>query len=144
MPYVMVPVPEELEAEVGQFILKLSLTAALSKWDAAAVQRLLVESSPRARSVVVAMAQGNVEKTTVSDRTVGEALGIGPNEVVEAAMEVNETCRQNGFPALLLMKSDKEDDGDGGERLLRRFLIGAEAARLVLAEQREPEHDAGA
>lgn len=134
----MVPVPEEHEAEVAQFVLKVSLIAALSKWDGTSIRRLLDEGSEKARAVTAAMAGGLARGEGVSDQTIGEALGMAPDEVVEIAQkEVNARCETNGWPALLLMRSDFQDLPDGTQRLVHWFLIGKEAVRMVLEAESE-------
>lgn len=141
MPYVMVPVPEEHERDVHQMVLRLTLSAALNKWDPASVRRLLEDSSDNGRSVLLAVARGCSEGSFVSEHTIAELLGLSPNEVVELAMEVNAVCQANTWPALLLMKSDMEDQPDGSRRLVRRFMIGADPGRLVLDAETELRGD---
>lgn len=137
MSYVMVPVPEQLAEEVKRFALKLAVVAAFSKWELPALRQLLELSGAQARSVIVTMARGNLEGVAMSAEDVGAALGMSSDQVVETATKVNETCRANRWPDLVLMKSEPEDDGDGGQHVVRRFLLNANVARMVSAERSE-------
>ncbi len=132
MPYVMVPVPAELEREVSQFVLRLTLSAALNKWDADSMARLFDACDPVARSVIVQTALGNLDGQKTSDRKVGEALDMAPGEVVELAMRVNAVCASNGWPALILMGTSLEASPGGGQDLVRQLVLTGEPARLAL------------
>lgn len=132
MPYVMVPVPAEHEAEVTQFVLRISLGAALKTWDAASMAQLFEELEPLTQSVVVQIALGNLEGTPISDRVVGDLLGVPPGEVVNGVLGVNAVCTAHGWPSLILMATAFEDQPGGTERVVNNLVLRGEQAQLAL------------
>lgn len=132
MPYVMVPVPAELENQVNQLVLRLRLSSALNRWDAEAMERLFEACDAPGRSVIVEVALRNLDGEPPTDRAVGDALGIPAAEVVELALRVNAVSTSKGSPALILMRTSLEALDDGGESLVHHLTLAGEPARLAL------------
>ena len=94
--YVKVPVPEELVAEVTQFMQWNLTKMDVSSFDAADAARLLDELDEPGRRLVVRAAECSVETIVLTVPDAAELTGLSEREVIGFVIEFNDAVRRAG------------------------------------------------
>lgn len=130
MPYVMVPVPEEHEAEFMDELMQMALRASLTGWKPEAMTELLAESEPAwldlIRELVAAAGRGEM----LARQVHATALSVDLEEIISRADAINARCKERGWPYLVLAEP-AEDPADGlaGEAIY----VNQVASRLLVS-----------
>lgn len=137
MPYVMVPVPEEHEAELLEEIMRLSLASYMKKWDIDQVRSVMAVLSPQERSFVVAVARYSSIGEPGEMSAIADELGTQGEDLIALREQLNGVCRENSFPELMLFDPTVESLPDGSRKARNVFAIARPVARMVLVVAEE-------
>ena len=120
MNYVMVPVPEELVAQVELLLFQLrGRRAAVTQWDDEAMGRHLLAIADEARAVLSAVAAGVLTDDPVDSAQLAEELQMSLRELFGVVMEANDVTVAPFAGALIFARRTQVDDGAGGTRGVR-------------------------
>jgi hypothetical protein len=103
MEYVMVPVPEELAAEVEVFVRQTSVKAAADTLDEDDAACLLRDLDDRSRAFLLQAARAADERAPLTVGDAAGALGCSSHEIVGILVELNNTILTAGGPHLTLL-----------------------------------------
>jgi hypothetical protein len=139
--YVMVPVPEELEAEVGRFLMAIDMRA-LAAQDAAddieleAVLRFLPSLGPECRATLAALASAKGENRSISS-LAGE-LHMSSHQTVGVVQELQDLVWAAFGPKLAVVTTGStRGPGHGIDWDARQVVLWHELAVIVLAAEEQ-------
>lgn len=112
MPYVMVPVPEEHEAELMQELLKMSLRERLNAWEPEPLRALVDGLEPTSRRLVTELAEVSVNNRRLSESAAAALLGIDGGELDEIVETINTQCAAQSMPYLILTAPHAGSDSE--------------------------------
>jgi hypothetical protein len=99
--WVMVPIPEELERQVSQFLMFLGMKAGATQWNAELIDTHLRGLEPEAQTLACAVARSVIAGTTPADTELADRLRLSKREVLALAQELNEIALEPS-PGVLL------------------------------------------
>ena len=134
MNYVMVPVPEELTAQVEVFLFQLRGRGKVAQWDDEAMGRHLLALADEPRAVLSAVAAGVVARSPVDAAQLAEEMQVSLRELFGLVMEANDVTVAPFAGALIFARRIQADDGAGGKREVRALHMLAGYAHAI-AEQ---------
>jgi hypothetical protein len=126
----MVPVPEELEAQVQHYVTMRTSTAASASWSEESVAALYEQLDVEARVVVTTVARAVVDDEPITVATAATAAGTTTREILGIVLELVQRFRTLGgpiFPVLLLDPPKGADDDQ------RPLVMPRDGAKIVLA-----------
>lgn len=132
MPWVMVPVPEEHQAEFTEELMTLAMSTLMATWDAERVGTALDLLSADQRRFVVLVARESAEGRSMGLEALAAALELDPDTVIGRRDEVNRLCHSKSLPELVLFDPRPEISPTGESRPRNLFALGPSVARLVL------------
>jgi hypothetical protein len=127
---VMVPVPEELEAQVRHYLTMRMSTAALASWSEDAVAALYEQLDAGARVVVTTVARAVVHDEPITVATAATAAGTTTREILGIVLELVQRFRPLGGPVFPVMLLDPPEGADDDQRPL---VMPRDGAQIVLA-----------
>jgi hypothetical protein len=128
--YVMVPVPEELEEQVQQYINFRVGNEVAADWSEHAVAEIYGQLDDAARTVVRAVAQGAVDDEPVTLARAAEIAGATRREILGIVLELVEQFRGLGGPVFPLLLLDVPEGVDQDQRVI---VMPRDGARVTLA-----------
>ena len=138
MPYVNVPVPEDLVEEVMQFILRAVARASVQVWDAEAVTEVFHEVDEASRSLLAFVARASTEGGELDAAEAARKLQLTVRETAAIMNELNTLSRDANRPVLLNARIVTERHPNGRTTDKRMLQMDADVAELVrAAEQAE-------
>jgi len=126
----MVPVPQDLEERVQQYITWRLSSAGGADWSEDAVAELYEQLDEASRAVVRTVAQGTVDDEPATVARAAEAAGTSTREALGIVLELVQRFRSLGgttFPLLVL------DVPEGVADDQRPIAMPRDGARVVLA-----------
>ena len=129
----MVPVPQDLEERVQQYITWRLSSGGAADWSEEAVAELYEQLDEASRAVVRTVAQGTVDDEPVTVARAAEAAGTSTREALGIVLELVQRFRSLGgatFPLLVL----DVPEGVGDDQ--RVIAMPRDGARVVLAAAR--------
>jgi hypothetical protein len=135
MDYVMVPVPEELVAQVELFMFQLRGRGKVAQWDDGAMGRHLLALADEPRAVLSAVAAGVVADNPVDSAQLAEEMQVSVRELFGLVMEANDVTVAPYAGALIFARRIQVDDGAGGTRGVRALHMLSGQAHAVRAQE---------
>jgi len=126
----MVPVPQELEAQVQHYLTWRLSTGALAGWTEAALTTLFGQLDESARVAVEMIARGVVDDEPVTVGQVARRVGITTREILGIVVELAHQLRALGGPSIPVILFEPPDGGDDDQRPLA---MPKDGARVVLS-----------
>ena len=126
----MVPVPEELEEQVQQYVNFRVGNAAGTDWSEDAVAEIYKGLDSPARTVVRTVAQGAVDDDPVTIARAAEVAGTTSREVLGIVLELVQHFRGLGGPVFPLLLLDVPDGVGDDQRVI---VMPRDGARITLA-----------
>ena len=125
--YVLVPVPQELVARVGQEVMRLQWTAqgVARPWPIDDIVELLMSSDELVTILIRSAARAELEHRTLGDVEVAEHLGISTRELAGIIREVNDSGPTGVLDLLVLHREHRAGD------VVRELRMMGEHARRV-------------
>ena len=131
MPYVMVPVPEEHEDDVLQFLMGLQVQAAMNRWPEGALDRYLEALDDTERSIVAGIIERSRQRRIVPEADLAAATGLEPSVLSEQVQAMARRSWDANVPALVLTDKEQRVAADGGtEEYLTYHIAPAVAAEV--------------
>lgn len=138
----MVPVPEEHEQELMNFLYKLAVQAELAKWSPADVEAVRDAADEQARSVLHAVASATVNQEEISHLELAGSCHIGPDQVMAAVEQINGLGAQRSLPALILFESTWGTSATGERQERRNTVMSPPTASIVVRLEQESDEAA--
>lgn len=127
---VMVPVPEELEERVRQYLTARMGMAGSAGWSEESVAAVYQQLDDPARIVLAAIAQGAVDGQPITVATAAEAAATSTRAVLGIVLELFQRFKNLGGPNFPIMLVDPAEGAAADQQLLA---MPGDGARLVLA-----------
>jgi hypothetical protein len=127
--YVMVPVPEELETRVREFLV-WQRTSEEAGWSAESMARLYEELDEPSRTAIKGIARGVVDNQPVTIANLARVAGTTTREMLGIALELVQGLRALGGTGFPLFVLDAPEGADGDERPV---VMSKDGARVVLS-----------
>ncbi len=127
------PVPEEHVDEVRAGLMRLSL--GMAGWDDDSLAALLgglEELDPRAAVLVEEVARASADHDRVSYRDAARLLDAEVGDVLQLVTELNDWCRRNGVPALLITDTSSATAEGGAPVAIPVLVVVPPVARRLL------------
>lgn len=140
MPYVMVPVPEEHEADVLQFVMGLQVREAMTRWPEGALVRYLDELDDTEHAIVAGILERSQHRRIVPEADLATVTGLDPSTLTERVQGMAKRSWDAGVPALILTGKEERIGADGGTEETLTYHI----APSLAAEIRDHLEGAGA
>lgn len=131
MPYVMVPVPAEHEADLVRLLIQMQVREVLSDWSEAEVRQLLDGLAVDETRLVTLIAESIESGKAVTDRDLARALDSDPTSLLGAAQRIAEACGAMSKPALVMVDPGPDAVGVGDESVIRKLSIVPRVAAIV-------------
>jgi transcriptional regulator with XRE-family HTH domain len=128
--YVMVPVPEELEARVKEFVIQRNASSLHSGWSQESIATFYGQLDEPSRTTIKAIARGVVDDEPVTIAKLAEVVGVTTREVLGITLELVHRLRALGGAAFPLFLLDAPEGADGDER---PAVMPRDGAHMVLA-----------
>jgi hypothetical protein len=139
MEYVMIPVPEQIRANVDQYLRwNVGTAPAAAQWDLEAVGALIREIDEQARALLIVAADASVEVTLLSLPVAAERAGCSVREALGIVLEMNDAIRQASGPAFSLATDKIENSDETGPRGWSLNMPGDVAKFLLRCAGRGP------
>jgi hypothetical protein len=142
MPYVMVPVPEELVQDVMQFILREMARASLETWDSESISELFHGVDEASRSLLAYTARASMSGTDITEGQAADMMQLRQREVVGIVRELNERATKANRPTLVAARTVTETLPNGRTVEKRVLWMNDEVAPLVRDAERAELADA--
>lgn len=126
----MVPVPEELEEQVQQYVNFRVGNEVPTDWSEDAVAAIYEQLDGPARTVVRAVAQAAVDNDPITIARAGEIAGASNREVLGIVLELVQHYRGLGGPVFPLLLLDVAEGVDDDQRVI---VMPRDGARITLA-----------
>jgi hypothetical protein len=126
--YVMVPVPDQLEGRVREFVAQRAATGHAG-WSDEVVARLYEQLDGPSRTVIEAIARGVVDDEPVTLATLAKAAGTTTREVLGIALELVQRLQAQGGPAFPIIILDAPEGADDE----RPVVMPRDGAHMVVA-----------
>jgi hypothetical protein len=126
----MVPVPEELEARVREFVIRRGAMSLDTGWSRESVVRLYEQLDDLSRTAVATIARGVVDDEPVTVAKLAKVAGTTTREMLGITLELVHQLRAlggPGFPLLLLEPPEGADDDQ------RPVVMTEDGAHVVLS-----------
>jgi hypothetical protein len=127
--YVMVPVPDELEARVREFVIARAATSSKAGWSTESVARFYEQLDQPSRTAVTTIARGVVDDEAVTIAKLARLTGTTPREMLGITLELVQRLRAlggTGFPLFVL-------DAPEGAADERPVVMPKDGAHMVLS-----------
>jgi hypothetical protein len=111
--YVMVPVPDELEARVREFVIVRAATSSEAGWSTESVARFYEQLDQPSRTAVTTIARGVVDDEAVTIAKLARLTGTTSREMLGITLELVQRLRAlggTGFPLFVLDAPEGADD----------------------------------
>jgi hypothetical protein len=125
----MIPVPEELAAQVRHYLTMRMSTAAVAGWSEESVAALYEQLDGPARVVVTTVARAVVDDEPITVATAAAAAGTTTREVLGIVLELVQRFRTLGGPAFPVILLDAPH-GAGDDQ--RPLVMPTDGAQVVL------------
>jgi hypothetical protein len=142
MPYVMIPVPEELVEEVMQFILRTIARNAIEPWDEESITEIFHEIDEASRSLLAFVARGSVDGAELDAADAARKIQLTVREASGIMNELNTLTRDTNRPTLILTRSVTERLPNGRVKDKRVFFMEPEVAAMVREAEKAELQDA--
>ena len=129
--WVMVPIPEEFEQQVRQFLMFMGMSAGKASWNAELIATHLRGLDPDAQALAAVVARSVADGTTPADTELADRLHVSKREVLALAQEVNEITLKPS-PGLLLYGLRESEVGQ--ESRGRRYFHMDNASAALICE----------
>ena len=129
MEHVMVPVPEELEAQVHQY-LAWRLTSGDAGWSEEPMAALYEELDQPSRIAVKVIARGVVDDDPATVARIAKAAGTTTRETLGIVLELVQRLRALGGPLFPFVPLDTPEGEDDDQRPV---VMPKDGARLALS-----------
>jgi hypothetical protein len=126
----MVPVPEDLEERVRQYINWRVSSGVATEWSEEAVAELYGQLDGASRAVVRTVAQGAADDEPVTVARAAEAAGTSNREALGIVLELVQRFRGLGGPAFPLLVLDVAEGVGDDQRVI---VMPRDGARVALA-----------
>lgn len=127
----MVPVPQELEERVQQYINWRVSSGVAAEWSEDSVAELYGQLDAASRAVVRTVAQGSVDDEPVTVARAAEAAGATEREALGIVLELVQRFRGlSGGPVFPLLVLDAPEGAGDDQRII---VMPREGARVALA-----------
>jgi CO dehydrogenase/acetyl-CoA synthase beta subunit len=126
----MVPVPEDLEERVQQYINWRVSSGVATEWSEEAVAELYGHLDGASRAVVRTVAQGVADDEPVTVGRAAEAAGTSSREALGIVLELVQRFRGLGGPAFPLLVLDVAEGVGADQRVI---VMPRDGARVALA-----------
>jgi hypothetical protein len=128
--YVMVPVPQEIEERVQEYINYRVASNSAAGWTEDSVVDIYGQLDQESRVVVRTVAQGAVDEEPVTVARAAEAAGTTNREALGIVLELVQRFRGLGGPAFPLLLLDPPQGGGDEQRIV---VMPRDGARVTLA-----------
>jgi hypothetical protein len=135
MPYVMLPVPEELVQEVMQFVIRTVQRAAVEPWDEASLTEVYNDVDEVSRSLLAFVARSAVEGVDISLDEAAQKIQMTGREAAGILNELISLSRNNNRPNLVDSRGVRERLANGRLVDKRILLMEPEVADLIRAAE---------
>jgi len=126
----MVPVPEDLEERVRQYINWRMSSGIAAEWSEEAVAELYGQLDGASRAVVRTVAQGAADDEPVTVARAADAAGTSNREALGIVLELVQRFRGLGGPAFPLLVLDVAEGVGDDQRII---VMPRDGARVALA-----------
>jgi hypothetical protein len=133
--YVMVPVPDELEARVREFVIRRGAMSLDAGWSRDSVVRLYEQLDDLSRTAVATIARGVVDDEPVTVATLAKVAGTTTREMLGITLELVHRLRALGGPGFPLLLLDPPEGADDDERPVVMTEDGAHVVLSVATSQ---------
>jgi hypothetical protein len=133
MPYVMLPVPEELVQEVMQFVIRTVQRAAVEPWDEASITEVYNDVDEVSRSLLAFVARSAVEGVDISLDEAAQKIQMTGREAAGILNELSSLSRNNNRPNLMDSRAIRERLANGRVVEKRILLMEPEHAEIQSA-----------
>jgi hypothetical protein len=130
-PYVMVPVPAEHLAEVGQFIIRTVARAAVADWDGPSLQQFCQEADEASRALLRFAAEATVAGEQVRVEAAAGALHVSARETLGILDDINEAAIAAKRAPLFVIQTISEELPDGRVLEPRIYAMAPSVARML-------------
>jgi hypothetical protein len=135
MEYVMVPVPDELEARVREFVIQRSASSGQAGWNQESIDWLYAQLDELSRRTIKAIARGVVDDEPVTIAKLAKDAGATTREVLGITLELVHRLRALGSATFPLFLLDAPEGADGDDRPV---VMPKDGARMVLSTATSP------
>jgi hypothetical protein len=135
MPYVNVPVPEDLVEEVMQFILRAIARASIEVWDATSVTEIFEEVDEASRSLLAFVARASSDGGELDAADAARKLQLTVRETAAIMNELNTLSRDANRPTLINARVVAERLPNGRTTDKRMLSMDPDVAELVRAAE---------
>jgi hypothetical protein len=126
--YVMVPVPDQLEARVREFLAQRAATGHAG-WSDEVITRLYEQLDGPSRTAIEAIARGVVDDQPVTLSTLAKVAGTTTREMLGIALELVQHLQALGGPTFPIVILDSPEGADDE----RPVVMPRDGAHMVVA-----------
>lgn len=143
MPYVMVPVPEELVEDVMQFILRAIARASIEPWDAESISRVFLDVDEGARSLLAFVARAAADGSDLDAAEAARKIQLTVREAMGIMNELNTISRDENRSTLITARTVTDRLPNGRVTDKRMLNMEPEVADLIKAAEQAELRGAG-
>jgi hypothetical protein len=133
--YVMVPVPDELEARVRDFVIQRGTASLHAGWSQESIAGFYDQLDEPSQIVIEVIARGVVDDEPVTVAKLAEVVGATTREVLGITLELVHRLRALGGAAFPLLLLDAPQGADGDQRPVMMPRDGAHVVLSTAARQ---------
>lgn len=136
MPYVMVPVPEELVTGVMDFVLKQLAKAAMEPWDDDSISEIYHAVDEPSRSLLSFVARATLADKELGEPDLAKLIQLTPREAMAIMREINTTAKEMSRPQIVEARMVTETLPNGRTREKRIIAMEPDVAEIVQAVEK--------